>query len=187
MVAAATGGGTAHCVTVGAPVGHACISFYCSACWVCVLCSQPTPVLSTQGWGGHPCPQVTRLSHSRRAVVHADWYACVGVCPLPFPLQLRPKLAESILQRTKLLKWLLGRIRVKGSDSNKQYASEVLSILVQGHEPNQALLGKGNGVDTLLVCLAGFKSKEPVDELEQETMENLFDTLCSCLLLPANR
>jgi hypothetical protein len=58
---------------------------------------------------------------------------------------------------------------------------------LQGHEANQALLGKGNGVDTLLVCLAGFKSKEPVDDLEQETMENLFDTLCSCLLLPANR
>jgi len=37
------------------------------------------------------------------------------------------------------------------------------------------------------VCLAGFKSKEPVDDLEQEFMENLFDTLCSCLLLPANR
>jgi beta-catenin-like protein 1 len=49
------------------------------------------------------------------------------------------------------------------------------------------MLGKGNGVDTLLVCLAGFKSKEPADDLEQETMENIFDTLCSCLLLPSNR
>lgn len=58
---------------------------------------------------------------------------------------------------------------------------------MQGHEANQALLGKGNGVDTLLVCLAGFKSKEPADDLEQETMENLFDTLCSVLLLPTNR
>jgi hypothetical protein len=46
-------------------------------------------------------------------------------------VQLRPKLAESVLERTKLLKWLLSRIRVKGSDSNKQYASEVLSILMQ--------------------------------------------------------
>jgi beta-catenin-like protein 1 len=50
-------------------------------------------------------------------------------------LQLRPALAEAVLQRTKLLKWLLSRIKVKGSDSNKQYASEVLSILMQvrGH------------------------------------------------------
>lgn len=46
--------------------------------------------------------------------------------------QLRPHLAEAVLQRTKLLKWLLGRIRVKGAaDSNKQYASEILSILMQ--------------------------------------------------------
>jgi hypothetical protein len=49
------------------------------------------------------------------------------------------------------------------------------------------LLGKSNGIDVLLVCLAGFKSKEPADELEHETMENMFDALCSCLLLPANR
>lgn len=46
-------------------------------------------------------------------------------------LQLRPALAEAVLARTKLLKWLLSRIKVKGSDSNKQYASEVLSILMQ--------------------------------------------------------
>lgn len=63
----------------------------------------------------------------------------------------------------------------------------VCCAVLQGHEGNQAMLGKGNGVDTLLVCLAGFKSKEPADDLEQETMENIFDTLCSCLLLPSNR
>lgn len=57
----------------------------------------------------------------------------------------------------------------------------------QGHESNQKLLGAANGIDHLLVCLAGFKNKEPQDAEEQEFMENLFDTLCSCLLLPANR
>ena len=46
-------------------------------------------------------------------------------------MQLRPVLAESICERTKLMKWLLTRIRQKASDSNKQYASEILSILVQ--------------------------------------------------------
>jgi hypothetical protein len=56
----------------------------------------------------------------------------------------------------------------------------------QGHEANQALLGKG-GVDTLLVVLAGFKSREPADDLEAELVENLFDTLCCCLLTPENR
>jgi beta-catenin-like protein 1 len=45
--------------------------------------------------------------------------------------QLRPALAGALLERTKLLKWLLSRIRIKASDSNKQYASEILSILMQ--------------------------------------------------------
>jgi hypothetical protein len=62
----------------------------------------------------------------------------------------------------------------------------VLAAL-QGHEANQKKLGSSNGIDTLLVCLAGFKSREPADAEEQEFVENLFDTLCSCLLLPANR
>jgi hypothetical protein len=63
----------------------------------------------------------------------------------------------------------------------------LLLLLRQGHEANQKRLGSSNGIDTLLVCLAGFKSREPADAEEQEFVENLFDTLCSCLLLPANR
>lgn len=62
----------------------------------------------------------------------------------------------------------------------------VLSCL-QGHEANQKLLGAANGIDHLLVCLAGFKNKDPGDAEEQEFVENLFDTLCSCLLSPTNR
>jgi beta-catenin-like protein 1 len=63
----------------------------------------------------------------------------------------------------------------------------VAAAALQGHEANQKKLGSSNGIDTLLVCLAGFKSREPADAEEQEFVENLFDTLCSCLLLPANR
>ncbi len=35
------------------------------------------------------------------------------------------------------MKWLLGRIRPREFDSNKQQASELLAILVQGSEKNQ--------------------------------------------------
>lgn len=63
----------------------------------------------------------------------------------------------------------------------------LLLLLLQGHEANQKRLNAANGIDTLLMCLAGFKSKEPADAEELEYMENLFDTLCSSLLLPANR
>jgi beta-catenin-like protein 1 len=57
-------------------------------------------------------------------------------------LQLRPALAEWVLERTKLLKWLLTRIRVKASDSNKQYASEILSILVQVRHSSQVVAAR---------------------------------------------
>lgn len=36
-----------------------------------------------------------------------------------------------MLQRTKLLKWLLARVRRRASDTNKQYAAELLAILMQ--------------------------------------------------------
>lgn len=65
--------------------------------------------------------------------------------------------------------------------------NHILPVHLQGHETNQKLLGSANGIDHLLVCLAGFKNKDPADAEEQEFVENLFDTLCSCLLSPANR
>lgn len=46
-------------------------------------------------------------------------------------LQVEPSLAESLAEKTRLLKWLLGRLKPKEFDANKQYASEVLAILVQ--------------------------------------------------------
>ena len=36
-----------------------------------------------------------------------------------------------LMERTKLLRWLLARVRPREFDSNKQYAAEVLAILVQ--------------------------------------------------------
>ena len=35
------------------------------------------------------------------------------------------------MERTRLLKWLLARIRPREFDSNKQQASDLLAILVQ--------------------------------------------------------
>lgn len=42
-----------------------------------------------------------------------------------------------MVDKTRLLKWLLGRVRAREFDSNKQQASELLSILVQASEKNQ--------------------------------------------------
>lgn len=46
-------------------------------------------------------------------------------------LGLDPQLAERIALKTEFLPWLLKRIQTKGYDSNRGYASEILSILLQ--------------------------------------------------------
>lgn len=45
--------------------------------------------------------------------------------------QVRKEVAEQVLSRTKLLQWLLSRLKAREFDSNKFYASELLSILMQ--------------------------------------------------------
>lgn len=87
-----------------------------------------------------------------------------------------------------LLAWLLKRLRAKlPFDANKLYASEILAIGIQGHEDNRRVLGEMDGIDVLLQQLAVYKRHDPPTNEEQEMMENLFDTLCSCLMLTDNR
>lgn len=65
------------------------------------------------------------------------------------------QIAEQAFQRTKLLKWLLTRVRPREFDSNKQYASELLSILLQSSAANQQALVDADGIELLLqVCRA---------------------------------
>lgn len=98
-------------------------------------------------------------------------------------IEVKPGVSEMVCERTKLLRWLLSKIRVKEFDSNKQYASEILAILLQNSAPNQKKLGQMNGVDVLLQAVAMYKSKDPRSQDEEEMLENLFDCLC-CLLMP---
>lgn len=98
-------------------------------------------------------------------------------------IEVRPAVAEMVCERTKLLRWLLGKIKVREFDGNKQYASEILAILLQTSEGNQKRLGALNGVDVVLQAVAMYKSKDPKSSDEEEMVENLFDCLC-CLLMP---
>lgn len=98
-------------------------------------------------------------------------------------IEVKPNVSELVCERTKLMKWLLGRIKVKEFDGNKQYASEILAILLQSSVANQKRLGQTNGVDALLQAVAMYKSKDPKSQDEEEMVENLFDCLC-CLLMP---
>jgi len=59
--------------------------------------------------------------------------------------------------------------------------------LLQHSESNRKRFGEANGIDTLLVCISAYKRSAPVGGDEEEYAENLFDSLCSSLLFPANR
>ncbi|CAI2164326.1 3851_t:CDS:10 [Funneliformis geosporum] len=88
-----------------------------------------------------------------------------------------PAISERVVRDTNLLQWILNRIRVKTFDSNKQYCSELLAILLQNSRVNRLKLGEFGGIDVL----------DPKDADETEMMENFFDALCLALEEPENK
>ncbi|EPS42556.1 hypothetical protein H072_3492 [Dactylellina haptotyla CBS 200.50] len=94
------------------------------------------------------------------------------------------EVSERVVKETKVLSWLLERIKIKESpvSQNKQYAAEVLSILVQSSESNRRQLAKIDGVDVLLQLLSPYRKRDPAKGGEEEELfENMFDTL-TCLI-----
>jgi len=65
-----------------------------------------------------------------------------------------PPLADQIVTDTTLLPWLLKRVEVKEFDSNKQYASEILAILLQQSRENVLKMAELDGMDTMLKVLS---------------------------------
>lgn len=68
-------------------------------------------------------------------------------------LNFMPPLAEHVGASTELLPWLVQRLEAPAFDSNKQYASEILSILLQQPSNARKVL-KLNGVDVCLTALS---------------------------------
>ena len=102
-------------------------------------------------------------------------------------LELKPELGPTVSSQN-LLPWLLKRLKLKAPfDGNKLYCSEILSILLQGHDETRKQMGEMDGIDVLLQQLAAFKRHDPSSAEEIELMENLFNCLCSSLLFAPNR
>lgn len=102
-------------------------------------------------------------------------------------LEYRPEMSSDAAQQG-LMQWLLRRIKAKMPfDGNKLYASEILAILLQNSDENRLLLGDLDGIDVLLQQLAAYKRHDPNTKEEIEMMENLFNSLCSCLMRSENR
>ncbi|KAH9880775.1 hypothetical protein IAQ61_001069 [Plenodomus lingam] len=94
----------------------------------------------------------------------------------------QPSNTDMIGEQITLVQWLLDRIQKseKPTTQNKQYASEILSILTQSSRPNRNRIAEANGVEIFLTNLAPYRRDDPEkDSDEEEYMENLFDCLSS--------
>ncbi|EPQ61771.1 BgtA-21376 [Blumeria graminis f. sp. tritici] len=89
-------------------------------------------------------------------------------------------LAEKIGRETAVFEWVLERIKKpeKTVSQNKQYAAEVLVILLQTSSLNRKKICEIDGVNLLLELLATYRKRDPAKGTEEEEfMENLFDAL----------
>lgn len=99
-------------------------------------------------------------------------------------LASQPSVSERIVQDSTVLSWLLSRAQRKESpvSQNKQYAAEILAILLQSSEKNRIQFINIEGVDVLLQLLSQYRKLDPKkDSDEEEYAENLFDCLI-CLV-----
>lgn len=83
-----------------------------------------------------------------------------------------------------MLPWLLSRAQRKENpvSQNKQYAAEILAILLQSSSKNREKFIGLDGVDSLLQLLSQYRKLDPErDSDEEEYVENLFDSLI-CLV-----
>lgn len=96
----------------------------------------------------------------------------------------RQDTAERVAEHDGLLRWLLRRIQAKETPvgQNKQYAAEVLAILVQTSPRNRRRLASLDAVDIMLQLVAAYRKRDPEKGGEEEEyMENLFEAL-TCLV-----
>ncbi|KKY18044.1 hypothetical protein UCRPC4_g05247 [Phaeomoniella chlamydospora] len=99
-------------------------------------------------------------------------------------LSSQSTIAEKTGRNSSIISWLSARIQQAESPvgQNRQYAAEVLAILLQASAQNRSRYIDADGVDTLLQLLSAYRKRDPPkDSEEEEYAENLFDAL-TCLV-----
>ncbi|KAK3381121.1 Catenin-beta-like protein [Podospora didyma] len=124
-----------------------------------------------------------RLDEQNEETDRAGVYHALGVVE---NLCSRPETAEAIGRDGEaLLRWLLARAQrqEKPVTQNKQYAAEILAILVQqGSAANRKRLAALDAVDVMLQLVAAYRKRDPErGGDEEEYMENLFEAL-TCIV-----
>ncbi|KXX80972.1 Beta-catenin-like protein 1 [Madurella mycetomatis] len=98
--------------------------------------------------------------------------------------------AEALGREEGLLKWLIQRASKseRPVGQNKQYAAEILAILVQSSEQNRRRLAAFDAVDAMLQLVAAYRKRDPEKGGEEEEyMENLFEALTSIVDEPEGK
>ncbi|KAJ9162119.1 DUF1716-domain-containing protein [Coniochaeta hoffmannii] len=96
----------------------------------------------------------------------------------------RRETADAVGGNEGLVRWLLGRAQRKeeGVSQNKQYAAEILAILLQASAENRRRLAQLDAADVLLRLVAAYRKRDPEKGGEEEEfMEDLFEAL-TCLV-----
>ncbi|EXJ87345.1 hypothetical protein A1O3_04304 [Capronia epimyces CBS 606.96] len=91
---------------------------------------------------------------------------------------------EVVGANNNMMQWLLQRIKkidlnARGKvGQNRQYAAEILAILLQTNRMNRDRIAQMEGVDTFMELLSAYRRRDPEkDSDEEEFAENLFDCL----------
>ena len=93
-------------------------------------------------------------------------------------LSSTPSNADFVGKRETLLSWLLQRSMAKEKpvSQNKQYATEVLAIILQASDSGRQYFIDHDGIDGCLEALSAYRKRDPEKGTEEEEfMENVFD------------
>jgi len=99
-------------------------------------------------------------------------------------IDVKPDVAQIIAETPGVLEWLCARLSPKTEvDSNKQYSSEVLAVILQSAGTQARLkFVEMDGVDRALQSVAPYRSQGIRSPEEEEFVENVFDILCAVLM-----
>lgn len=99
-------------------------------------------------------------------------------------IDVKPDVAQTIAETQGVLEWLCARLSPKSEvDSNKQYSSEVLAVILQSAGAQARLkFVEMDGVDRALQSVAPYRSQGIRSPEEEEFVENVFDILCAVLM-----
>ncbi|KAJ5895599.1 hypothetical protein N7495_007290 [Penicillium taxi] len=105
-------------------------------------------------------------------------------------LSSQTALVEKIGQDPSISEWIMSRIQRKEipTSQNKQYAAEILAILLQSSSKNRETFIGIDGVEVILQILSQYRKRDPAnDSDEEEYAENLFDALTCVVDEPSGK